>query len=386
MTRRILYYTDTTGFGGAEQCLLNLMEGLDRDAWEPVLLHHDEPGVGPLASGAERIGIRTLLAPPLSRRRYDPTDVFRVAKLLPAARADIFHAHLIWPLACRSGLLAALATRIPVVLGTVHLFVEMKFSWHNLLRQRLLSHSIDRTIVVSHALGKRLREVFGLRADKVQVIHNGIPISRFEHTAVHSASSSGRARVLCLARLDPQKGIPFLLQAAAQVPNAQFSIVGDGPDRAKLEAQARTLGVGESVQFLGHRKDVPELLAQTDLFVLPSLWEGLPLSILEAMAAGKPVIATAVGGTPEAITDGQTGVLVPPSDARALANAIRTVLADGELARRLAERGREHVRREFSVEAMVRRNTELYRTLLQADRRFGARDALGDVPVRSASH
>jgi glycosyltransferase involved in cell wall biosynthesis len=170
--------------------------------------------------------------------------------------------------------------------------------------------------------------------------------------------------VLTVARLDAQKGIPVLLDAVASVPDAAFVVAGDGPDRAALEARAVSLGLADRVRFLGHRRDVASLLAAADVLVLPSLYEGLPLSVLEAMIAGVPVIATAVGGTDEVVRDGETGTLVPPGDASALAAAIRRVLGDRERSSRLADAARALVAREHSVEAMVASVSRLYETLL----------------------
>ncbi len=141
-------------------------------------------------------------------------------------------------------------------------------------------------------------------------------------------------------------------------------LVGDGPERGALESQVATLGLRDRVQFLGYRPDIPGLLAGCDLFVLPSLYEGLPLSILEAMAAGKPVVATAIGGTDEVIVPDCTGLLVPPGDAPALATAIRTLLADPPLARRLARAGQARVATMFSAAQMVRQVTQVYDELL----------------------
>jgi glycosyltransferase involved in cell wall biosynthesis len=169
-----------------------------------------------------------------------------------------------------------------------------------------------------------------------------------------------------VARLDPQKGLGDLLEAAARVPDASFVVAGDGPDRERLGETARSLGLHDRVCFLGHRDDVPDLLRSCDVFVLPSLYEGFPLSVLEAMAAGKPVIATAVGGTPEAVSDGETGFLVPPGDPSALAAAIRAVLSDPVLARRLGSAGRERACRTFSAAEMVRHVVRLYEDILKA--------------------
>src|SRR5262249_44896941 len=143
--------------------------------------------------------------------------------------------------------------------------------------------------------------------------------------------STDRPIVLTAARLAEQKGLCYLLKAAALLPQAMFVLAGEGPERAVLEAQAAELGLNKRVLFLGHRHDVPDLLACCDLFVLPSLFEGLPLSILEAMAAKKPVIASAVGGNNEVIVHGETGLLVRPADPAALASAIQAILSDPDL-------------------------------------------------------
>jgi len=180
--------------------------------------------------------------------------------------------------------------------------------------------------------------------------------------------------VLTVARLDPQKGLHDLVAAAALVPEARVMVVGEGPERRALETRIAHLGLGDRVHLLGFRSDVPDLLAGSDLFVLPSLFEGLPLSILEAMAAGKPVVATAIGGNDEAVVDGATGLLVPPGDPRALADAIRALLRDPERRRRLGEAGRRRAEAEFSAPAMVRRVAAVYDELLAASDRPGDGD------------
>jgi glycosyltransferase involved in cell wall biosynthesis len=164
--------------------------------------------------------------------------------------------------------------------------------------------------------------------------------------------------------LAEQKGLCYLLKAAVLVPEAIFVLAGEGPGRASLEAQVRELGLNKRVLFLGYRQDVPDLLACCDLFVLPSLFEGLPLSILEAMAANKPVVASAVGGNDEAIVHGETGLLVPPANPTALAAAIQTVLSNSDLSRRLAAAGKARVHEHFSAEAMVRQVAHIYEEVL----------------------
>ena len=156
----------------------------------------------------------------------------------------------------------------------------------------------------------------------------------------------------------------YLIAAVTEVPEARFLVVGDGPERHALEAEAIARGVAGRIQFLGYRADVPELLADCDLFVLPSLFEGLPLSILEAMAARRAVVASDIGGNDEAVIEGETGVLVPPAEPAALAAAIRALLADAPRRQRFGAAGRARVEQEFSAEVMVRRVTSVYDELL----------------------
>jgi glycosyltransferase involved in cell wall biosynthesis len=169
------------------------------------------------------------------------------------------------------------------------------------------------------------------------------------------------------ARLAQQKGHRFLVEAVPKVRDAIFILAGDGPERDALEEQVRLLAVEDRVRFLGYRSDIPELLANSDALVLPSLYEGLPLAVLEAMAAGKPVVATSVGGTDEAVVDGETGFLVPPRDSDALAAAIRRVIQDDVLAQRLGANGRARVAAHFRVEAMVQQVAGVYDEVLGDD-------------------
>jgi glycosyltransferase involved in cell wall biosynthesis len=275
------------------------------------------------------------------------------------------------PFSCKDGLIAAVLARIPAVIATAHLFGELPVSHFASAQQRFLATGVDRYIAVSHEVGRRLHQAFHIPTRKITVVHNGIPLPTIDapaNTALRRTLMRGtdRAIVLVTARLDKQKGHHYLLQAASLVPTAVFVLVGDGPERASLEAQARALGLSDRVTFLGYRNDVGDLLTTCDLFVLPSLFEGLPLSVLEAMAAGKPVVATAIGGTDEAIVQGYSGLLVPPGDPVTLAAAIRTVLSDPKLARRLAAAGKARVHEHFSADAMIQKVTHIYEEILSS--------------------
>ncbi|MBA3585933.1 MAG: glycosyltransferase [Gemmatimonadetes bacterium] len=245
------------------------------------------------------------------------------------------------------------------------------------LNHRAARACVDRYIAVSEEVARRMRARFRVPASKLQVVRNGIDLDRYCRAAdprlrLLLARDEPRAVVLTVARLDPQKGHEYLLAAAAAIPQAVFVFAGEGEERPRLERMARALGVADRVRFLGHRSDIPDLLAVCDVFVLPSLYEGLPLAVLEAMAAAKPVVATAVGGTDEAVTNGKSGLLVPPAEPSALADAIRTVLGDPTVARRLGEAGQARARREFSASRMIREVSGVYEDLLErvgSDRR-----------------
>jgi glycosyltransferase involved in cell wall biosynthesis len=373
MSRRVLHYVDTDLFGGSEQAALHLMASLDRSRWEPVLLHHPHRRLEPLVDGAARLGIRTIGIPAIvSGARI--SGIGRLLRVIRDDRPDVFHAHLSWPLACRHGVLAAWLARRPAIVGTAQLYTEP----HGVRRARLRLRPLRRIIAVSREVETKYVRHLGIPARKLSVVPNGIPApARIPEPdpALRMKLLEGRSGflVLTLARLHEQKGHADLLAAAAQVPDATFVLAGDGPLRGELEQRARQLGVAGRCVFLGHRRDVPALLAAADVFVLPSLYEGLPVSVLEAMAAGRPVVATAIGGTDEAVRDEVTGLLVPPHDPAALAAAIGRLRADPALARRLAAAGRDRVEREFSSEATALRVMEIYDEVLAGPGHGGGR-------------
>ena len=348
MRRCVLHYVDSDIFGGNEEAALHLLGSLDRARYEPVLLHHGGAGIARLIVRAAELGIRTHAVPRVGRRRR-LAGLFRLWQAVRGERPAIFHAHLSWPLACKHGVQAAWLARVPGIVGTAQLYMKLRGSPHYPLPLR--PHR--RIIAVSEEVKARYAEDLRVPARKLVVVRNGIlvpPPNPSADAALRAELLGDRPDYLVFtpARLHPQKGHAVLLAAAAQVPEATFVLAGDGPLRAELEQQARALGVADRCVFLGYRSDVPAILAAADLVVLPSLFEGLPVSILEAMAAQRPVVATAIGGTDEAITHDQTGLLVPAGDSTALATAIQRVRVDPALGQRLAAAGRQRVEREFS--------------------------------------
>jgi glycosyltransferase involved in cell wall biosynthesis len=258
---------------------------------------------------------------------------------------------------------------VPAIVATSHLYGPIPRRRFGSLKQWVQAAMINRYLAVSKGVKECLSKELRIPDMKVRVVPNGIRLTRFEGPAngrLRETLTEGRDRPLVLtpARLHTQKGHVYLLQAAVSVPDAIFVLAGDGPERRPLEELCLRLGLEGRVRFLGNREDIPELLASCDLFLLPSLYEGLPLSVLEAMASGKPVVATAIKGTDEVVVHGSTGILVPPMNVTALASAISAMLTDRPMAARFGEAGRKRVEQMFSVEAMVRGVSDVYDELI----------------------
>lgn len=369
MAQSTFFYTDSRVLGGAENAMFMLLESLDRSEWAPTLLLEDAPEVAPLAERAAALEVPVRRIAPLPLGLTGARRVPALARLLRRERPAVFHAHMSSPVACKWGLAAAVSARVPAVLGTVQVGAYEPPDRSAYRQLRALARGVDRYLAVSQEIADELVERLGWPAAKVEVVYNAVDVERAAVPAPPGlreqlGGSATRPLVLTPARLDAQKGHAVLLEAIAAVPEALFLLAGEGPERAALEARAAELGVADRVRFLGRREDVPQLLAACDVFALPSLYEGSSLAVLEAMAAGIPVVSSAIGGTEELIEDGRSGLLVPPGDAQALAAALRRVLEDPELRQSLAARARERVDSGLRREQMASRVTGVYRELL----------------------
>jgi glycosyltransferase involved in cell wall biosynthesis len=277
---------------------------------------------------------------------------------------DLVHAHMYR--AEVIGTQAGVAAGVPVIVATVHSSRVRDPADVALLAS--LTPRMDRLIVPSEAIRRKVvRE--GRDGARFAVIPNGVDLSRFATPAQCTFRreldlAADAPLVGVVARLEPEKGHRFLIEAwpavVAAVPSARLAIVGEGSIGAELRSQAASLGVRDSVIFAGRREDVSALTADLTLAVLPSLREAQGISILEAMARRVPVVATAVGGIPEVVTDGVDGVLVPPEDPDALAGAIVSLLTDASRRDRIGEAGYRTVADRYSIDAQVRRTQEVY--------------------------
>jgi glycosyltransferase involved in cell wall biosynthesis len=297
-----------------------------------------------------------------SRRPWQ--RVLDLANLFRRLEIDIVHTHNATPHAY--GTAAGRWAGVPVVLQTRH---GQRFGhglWAN-LRFRLASRWADRVVAVSDDAARLCCSADGLQPAKVTRIWNGIDATRFQFRG--AALNVPRPPVaISVARLSAEKDFPTLLRAAAlvvrDVPDFRLQIVGGGAERPALEQLARELNVTDQVQFLGERSDIPELLAAASFFVSSSLTEGVSLTLLEAMAVGLPVVATAVGGNPEVVVEGVTGRLVPAAAPEALAAAMTQMCRNPETWGDLGRNGRERVEEHFSIRRMLSDYEALYRELL----------------------
>lgn len=354
--------------------MLMLAGKLDRARWRVTLLLDDDPGADPVAALAAEAGLPVERLAPTPQGLGGAWRARHLLRLLRARRPALFHAHLSWPVAAKWSLAAAVAARVPAV-ATVQLIPRFELDRSTFWQLRLLARGVGRYVAVSRAVADELVERFRWPEEKVSVVYNAVELERFGAPPSPGLraelGAEGRPLLLTLARLEAQKGLRVLLRAAAKSGDAAFAIAGEGPQRAELEALAAELGIADRVRFLGHRTDVPALLASCDVFVLPSLYEGSSLAVLEAMAARRPVLSSAIGGTDELIDDGVDGLLVPPGDAEALAAAMRRLLDDPELRGQLAAQARAKVEERFSPTAMANGVEATYEELL-GDERTGA--------------
>jgi glycosyltransferase involved in cell wall biosynthesis len=340
--------------GGAETLLVNLIRRMDRERFAPELcclkslgplgemLSSEVPTFSNVLSNKWDIGVLGRLTRLMRQRK--------IAAVVTVGAGD----KMFW------GRLAAWRAGVPVVLSAIH-----STGWPDVIGRlnRMLTPLTDAFIGVAEQHGNYLTDNEGFPAQKVRVIANGVDVERFrpsvDGTAIRRELRISPKTPLAgiVAALRPEKNHAAFLQAAAkvrqQIPDAHFLIVGDGPDRLMLEALSHDLQLDDAVHFVGSRSDTPELLAAMDVFALTSRMEANPVSILEAMAAGKPVIAPAVGSIPDVVLDGATGYLTAAGDVEAVANRLTELLSNAALARSFGSCGRALVEDHWSLEGMV---------------------------------
>ncbi|MBI3016360.1 MAG: glycosyltransferase family 4 protein [Candidatus Tectomicrobia bacterium] len=365
-TIKILHTESSAGWGGQEKRILRELTGLSAPDFTLSLAC---PARSPLALEA---ATRNIPVYPLAfRRSVDLRAIFTLRGILSRERFHIVHTHSSLD-SWNAGLAARFVRHRPRVVRTRHLGGRVK----NKLVYSLLSDCI---ITLSEYMRRYLAERKGVDARKIVVIPSGVDPAAFvpdgnlsEFRKSLGLSSPGPV-IGTVSILRGKKGHRILLEAAARLrqeyPGLKVLVVGDGPGRDNLLREAKALELDRTVSFLGFRQDISQILATFDVFVFPSLEEALGTAVLEAMAAGKAVVASRVGGIPEAVVDQETGLLVPPADSGALAEAVRKLLQDPDLRQRMGEQGRLRVEEQFSLNRMLDRTAALYRDLCNGRRR-----------------
>lgn len=367
MPYHILYVSEAVTFGGAERYLAILWERLDRRRFTPALFCHPDTPEALIEMAHDR-GVAVRFVAPI-RGKWDVGGMMRQRRLFREAGADLIHFNLFNAYQGQYSVLAARGTSRLV--ATYHLPPRARTaSLAGRLLERAVMGALDRVIAVCEAGADLLVRHFGARQERLKVVCNGIEVERFAPGpgVVHEAMK-GRRVVIAVGRLTPQKGLAALIEAAPKViravPDAGFLIVGDGPLRQDLERAAQASGAGEAILFAGEQRDVHDLMRGARVLALPSVYEGLPLVALEAMACGLPVVASAVDGVPEAVVDGETGVLVPAGDTERLADALIGLLRDPARGEEMGRKGRARVEARFSASRMVEEMQAVYEACIR---------------------
>lgn len=358
----VLHTESSLGWGGQENRTLYECLGLSALGARVIVLTKPHAKLGERARSA---GLTVRTHPMKSNR--DVSALLYMLNLIKAESVDVVSTHS-GDDSFLGSIAGRLSSRRPAIVRTRHLAlpISSKFTY------AVLPHKV---VTVSDHVRDYLVDEKGIRADKVVSIPTGIDLKRFNPAATPDTLRAElglpeKALIIgTVAILRRKKGHHILLEAIPEVlkevPEAFFVFAGDGPQRQNIEEKIRELGIDEKVRLLGLRADIPVVLKGLDVFVLPTLQEALGTSFLEASSMGKPAIGTRVGGVPEAVVDGITGLLVEPSDPKGLAKALIRLLKDAELRARLGSEGRKRVEREYSMDVMIKRMFELYKSLVR---------------------
>ena len=367
MIQTILFLSTSSGPGGAERVISSLAASLDPSRYRAVLCLFRQ---GWIQERSESRGVRTHIVP--TRGMADWRWAIRFRRLLEEEHVDLIHAHEFD--ANVQGAFVAAMSGTPLV-ATVH---GKHYFWEK-LRRRLAYRWVSRRatmVAVSEDLKKFIVEKVGVCPERITVLYNGVdvppPPTQFDVDACRREFGLPEKDQIVgvVGNLYPVKGHQYLIEGIPAVlkkcPDTSFIFAGRGQLEMELKNQVHRLGLSERVHFLGLRQDIQAILAMLDVFVLPSLSEGLSMAILEAMMAKKPVIATRVGGNPEIVLDGETGFLVPPKDSQALAASLATLLLNRDQATQFAERGKRRAEGLFSLQTMVHAYQSLYDLCLRS--------------------
>lgn len=374
-TIKVLEMIDKSSLGGGQIHLLSLAKGLDRERFDVSVCSQ---GKGALTEELRILGIKHF--PVGFRKRNWRQNVREIASVVGKQNPDLLHTH--GGVAGLYGRWAARKSRMPIIVHTLHgihylHYRNILFKRIYITLERYFSRFTDALIFVSEA-DRKSGQKHKLSAEKKMVtLKNGIEFDLYQQMEENAKQEKikelgleeFRPVIGSVARLHRQKGLTYLVRAARDIsqvfPAVKIVVVGGGPLRKKLAAEARRLGVENRLSFVGERRDIPQILSVFDVFVLSSLWEGLPYVLMEAAALAKPVVATDVEGVREIIKPGKTGLLVPPKNPEDLARAVITLLQDPDHASTLGMNLKKEASGQFGLDRMLAEMESLYLKLYQ---------------------
>jgi len=356
--KRVLFYTDTPNYGGAEKQMELLAKYLRPLGYSVSLACGRYSKILKNVKKCEKIFEKVYLLPTI--HKHDPRHYTKLKNLLKTGGFDLVHIHLWNPGSCRYAFWAAQHAKIPIV-TTEHDPFELGGLKHK-IKKMCLAKS-DQMIAISLDNFRHLSDYGEHVKNRLKLINNGIEADRFfdNHDKASLNVQKGDLVITCIAELHKRKGQKYLLQAFKKLqnefPTLHLALVGTGPEEKRLKEE---YGDIPNVHFLGWREDIPQILRASDIFVLPSLREAFGLVVLEAMASGVIAVATDNGGTKDIIEDGKSGYLVPPANSEKLVEVIRTILTNPNQKRDIEKAALERVRTHFTAEIMAKKTAEVY--------------------------
>ncbi|MEW6570345.1 MAG: glycosyltransferase [Nitrospirota bacterium] len=368
MGLNILHVIPKLTVGGVENQLALILKKYDKKKFPPFVCCLSDRGE--IGSEIEAEGTEVIYLNKLSHR-FDWTIVKDIQDFIRLRHINIIRTHQYH--ANLYGRLAARRAKVPCIISSVHNVYTIDKKIHRRMLNNYLAHFTDRVVAVSNAVKRDIMKYDGIPEEKISVIYNGIEMKSFlkakENIRTELGIAPGAPVIATVGRLTHQKGQKFLLEAIAKLrklfPQIVLVIAGDGPLRNELEDFAAVLKITNNVRFLGTRRDIPAILSAIDIFVLPSIWEGLSNALIEAMAAGKPVIATDIQPVREIINSENVGILIAPENCDAIVNYVTLLLNNREFAGKIGRSARERVFSAFNIEVTVNRYMSLFKEILQ---------------------
>ena len=375
MKHRVLHVLANLGAGGAERMAVHIVLGLNRSRFEPAIVAYSGRYGSDLEQQLDQAGIKTWFlgkGPGFEWRTY-----YRLHRVFKEFRPDIVHTHVH---VMRYAFPSLVYFKPRLVVHTVNNIAECEIEPRARWLQRLAYRWGVIPVAVAREVAASLERVYGIGNSRV--VWNCVPTDLY--ASPHTPRSAWRAKqgfseedvlFVCVARFAPQKNHELLINAFAKGPasdpKVHLVLAGQGVLRTQLQVRVNELGLTNRVHFLGLRTDIPDVLGAGDIFALSSDYEGNPLSVIEAMAAGLPIVSTAVGGVPELLQNGREGLIVSPGNAEQLSEAMMTLLRDGDLRRIMGAAAAVRAKNKFNVSAMVKAYEELYDQLSVPSRAWG---------------